>query len=61
MAARELCGIGIDAGAVKLDVTDRASVSLAAKTVESEMGRLEVLVNNAGLMFALPPRLPKCQ
>lgn len=57
MAARELRGIGIDARAVLLDVTDGASVSNAAQIVESEMGRLDVLVNNAGLMFGPPPSL----
>jgi NAD(P)-dependent dehydrogenase (short-subunit alcohol dehydrogenase family) len=56
-AARELRGIGIDARAVLLDVTDGASVSSAAQIVESEMGRLDVLVNNAGLMLGPPPSL----
>ncbi|PYE38580.1 NADP-dependent 3-hydroxy acid dehydrogenase YdfG [Rhizobium sp. PP-F2F-G20b] len=57
MAARELLGNGIDAHAVQLDVKDGASVSSAAQIVESEMGRLDVLVNNAGLMFGPPPSL----
>lgn len=57
MAARELRGSGIDARAVQIDVTDGVSVANAAKTVESEMGRLDVLVNNAGLMFDPPPSL----
>lgn len=56
-AARELRGGGIDARAVQLDVTDAASVSSAAQTVESETGRLDVLINNAGLMFGPPPSL----
>lgn len=53
-AARELCDDGIDAHPVQLDVTNGASVSNAVKTVESEIGRLDVLVNNAGLMFGSP-------
>ncbi|KIP97641.1 short-chain dehydrogenase [Agrobacterium tumefaciens] len=57
LAACELRGDGIDARALQLDVTDDASVSSAAKTVESEVGRLDVLVNNAGLMFGPPPSL----
>ncbi|MCH4538637.1 SDR family oxidoreductase [Ochrobactrum sp. A-1] len=57
MATHELRGIGVDARAVQLDVTDGASVSSAAQIVESEMGRLDVLVNNAGLMFDRPPSL----
>ncbi|MEB2847009.1 SDR family NAD(P)-dependent oxidoreductase [Rhizobiales bacterium RZME27] len=57
VAARELRDRGIDAHAVLLDVTDGASVSNAANTIESEVGRLDVLVNNAGLMFGPPPSL----
>ncbi|KAF2669201.1 NAD(P)-binding protein [Microthyrium microscopicum] len=34
---------------VQVDVSDEASVSAAAKTVESKYGRLDALVNNAGI------------
>lgn len=54
-AARDLLTGGIDARAVQLDVTDDASVAGAAATVGRETGRLDVLVNNAGLMFGPPP------
>jgi len=37
---------------VQLDVTDPASVEAAAKTIQSEAGRLDVLVNNAGISSA---------
>jgi NAD(P)-dependent dehydrogenase (short-subunit alcohol dehydrogenase family) len=37
---------------VQLDVLDPASVRAAAQTVESEAGRLDVLVNNAGIGYA---------
>ncbi len=48
-AAAELTAGGADARAVLLDVTDQASIDAAAKQVESEYGRLDVLVNNAGI------------
>lgn len=57
IAARTLRGDGIDARLLQLDVTDGASVSNAVKTVESESGCLDVLVNNAGLMFVSPSSL----
>jgi len=37
---------------VQLDVTDASSVTAAAQTIESEVGRLDVLVNNAGINSA---------
>lgn len=54
-AADRLRKAGIDAHAVQLDVTDAVSVASAAATVERAAGRLDALVNNAGLMFAPPP------
>ena len=49
-AAGELAGDGIDARPLPLDVTDEESVAAAAKQVEAEHGRLDVLVNNAGIL-----------
>ncbi|MCE7009818.1 SDR family NAD(P)-dependent oxidoreductase [Kibdelosporangium philippinense] len=37
-------------GMVRLDVTDPESVAKAVKTIETDAGRLDVLVNNAGVM-----------
>lgn len=54
IAVRALRDDGIDARLVQLDVTDGDSVANAVKTIESEIGRLDVLINNAGLMFGSP-------
>lgn len=41
--------IGDGAVAVQLDVTDSASIAAAAKRIGAEVGRLDVLVSNAGI------------
>jgi NAD(P)-dependent dehydrogenase (short-subunit alcohol dehydrogenase family) len=46
----DLTDQGIDAGLVVLDVDDPASVESAARQVEQEEARLDVLVNNAGIL-----------
>src|SRR5262249_31134940 len=38
-----------DARALQLDVTDPASIAAAAKRIREELGRLDVLVNNAAI------------
>jgi NAD(P)-dependent dehydrogenase (short-subunit alcohol dehydrogenase family) len=43
---------GLGAQFVQLDVTDDASVSAAMKAIEDAEGRLDVLVNNAGIALA---------
>jgi NAD(P)-dependent dehydrogenase (short-subunit alcohol dehydrogenase family) len=45
-AAKE---IGADALALQLDVTDQASIKAAAERIRKELGRLDVLVNNAAI------------
>jgi NAD(P)-dependent dehydrogenase (short-subunit alcohol dehydrogenase family) len=50
--------IGPDARAVQLDVTDQASIAATAKRIRSEFGRLDVLVNNAGIAYAGEPGAP---
>jgi NAD(P)-dependent dehydrogenase (short-subunit alcohol dehydrogenase family) len=47
-AERALRDGGADARFVKLEVTDQKSIQLAAERVETEYGRLDVLVNNVG-------------
>lgn len=41
--------VGADARAIQLDVTDRASIAAAAARIRETYGRLDVLVNNAGV------------
>jgi NAD(P)-dependent dehydrogenase (short-subunit alcohol dehydrogenase family) len=48
-AAEKLQAEGLDARPLRLDVTDDASVAAAASFVEQNAGRLDVLVNNAGI------------
>jgi NAD(P)-dependent dehydrogenase (short-subunit alcohol dehydrogenase family) len=53
-AARE---VGPDALALQLDVTDRASIAAAAERVRKELGRLDVLIQNAAISnTSKPPR-----
>ncbi|WP_027032419.1 L-iditol 2-dehydrogenase [Mesorhizobium loti] len=54
-AAQKTAGeIGGNAYAVKLDVTDQASIDTAVKSVEAKTGGLDILINNAAL-FDLAP------
>ncbi|MFE2560725.1 SDR family NAD(P)-dependent oxidoreductase [Streptomyces sp. NPDC059352] len=48
-AAAAVRAAGGDAHTVTLDVTDQATVQEAAKQVEERFGRLDVLINNAGI------------
>lgn len=44
--------IGEGAYALQLDVTDQHSITAAAEHIEQEYGRLDVLINNAGISHA---------
>lgn len=50
VAARQLRDDGIDARVVKFDVLRQADIDAAAQMIEAEFGKLDVLVNNAGVM-----------
>jgi NAD(P)-dependent dehydrogenase (short-subunit alcohol dehydrogenase family) len=55
-AAAELTKDGIRASVIALDVTDQKSIDAAAHTVETDYGKLDVLVNNAGVALDwMPP------
>ncbi len=51
VAARQLRHEGIDARVVKLDVVRQSDIDAAAAMIEGEFGKLDVLVNNAGVMI----------
>jgi NAD(P)-dependent dehydrogenase (short-subunit alcohol dehydrogenase family) len=50
-AAAKLRAEGLDAHVLELDVSKSDSIRQAAAQVEKEFGRLDVLVNNAGIMI----------
>lgn len=53
-ALAKLGAAGVDAFGVPLDVTDDAGVTAAARLIEERAGRLDVLVNSAGLTGGWP-------
>ena len=48
-AAAKLRGEGLDAQSLKLDVTEKADHARAAAFLKEKFGRLDILINNAGI------------
>jgi NAD(P)-dependent dehydrogenase (short-subunit alcohol dehydrogenase family) len=48
-AANELTAEGLRARFVRLDVTSPETIAAAAELIEAEYGRLDILINNAGI------------
>jgi NAD(P)-dependent dehydrogenase (short-subunit alcohol dehydrogenase family) len=51
VAARQLRDDGIDAKVVKLDVNRQTDIDAAAAMIQAQYAKLDVLVNNAGVMI----------
>ena len=48
-AGRKLSTLSVEATFVQLDVTDEESIARAARTLDETFGRLDILINNAGI------------
>ena len=59
LAVADLRGEG-DIRAIAIDVTDAASIAAAALRIREELGRLDVLVNNAGISRGTSIKTPSC-
>jgi 2-dehydro-3-deoxy-D-gluconate 5-dehydrogenase len=55
-AVRELQSLGNEAFAVEVDVCDEASVAAMVATTVERCGRLDILINNAGINIRKPPQ-----
>lgn len=55
-AAEEIQRLGVKAVALACDVKNRASIQDAVDATLSEFGHIDILINNAGISWALPPR-----
>jgi gluconate 5-dehydrogenase len=53
-ARADLAARGHTVHAVPFDVTDAAAVSAGIKRIETDIGPIEILVNNAGMQFRAP-------
>jgi NAD(P)-dependent dehydrogenase (short-subunit alcohol dehydrogenase family) len=51
---RDLQALGVEAGALFCDLNDPASIQAVVDTAATRLGRLDLLVNNAGIFASLP-------
>ncbi|MUG97273.1 SDR family NAD(P)-dependent oxidoreductase [Scytonema sp. UIC 10036] len=49
-AAEKLQAQGFDVQSIKLNVSDISSIATAAKNIEERFGKLDILINNAGVL-----------
>jgi 2-deoxy-D-gluconate 3-dehydrogenase len=54
-AAAELAKLGVRTGVVEVDVADEASCRAMVAEAAKQMGRIDILINNAGINIRKPP------
>lgn len=55
-AARELCAAGIDAKAIRMDITSEADTAAAMQFAQTQFGGLDIVINNAAIFSTLEPK-----
>jgi len=55
-AAAELAGLGVKTAALEVDVTDEGSCRAMVENAAGELGRLDILINNAGINIRKQPQ-----
>jgi 2-dehydro-3-deoxy-D-gluconate 5-dehydrogenase len=56
-AVADLTTRGVKAISIKADVTDKTSVAAAIERTLSQLGRIDILINNAGINIRKPPHV----
>src|SRR3569833_4639375 len=56
-AVDDLKARGVRAVAVSTDVSDKDAVAVMIARVTSELGRIDILINNAGIIVRKPPHI----